>query len=219
MRAFTRPVDQDLGRLARGIRGEHPTQFGVLEIRPQTVRTEQEGIARLQIVGRAEVDRRRFVAAQRGDQDIAVGMDQRLLGRDLALADQLLDVGMIGRLRIRTVAAKTVETIVAAMHPADFSRLQQQHDGGAVRILFVDEARRLDQHVRLVEARFKHCLRRLGARRVLVEIVARGMNHLLRRQRSARMPTNAVGNDGERDAPALGWGISATRSCCSLRLP
>jgi hypothetical protein len=52
-------------------------------------------------------------------------MDERLLGRDLALHHQLFDVGVIGAAKDQAVAAKMIEAAVAAMRPADLARLQQ----------------------------------------------------------------------------------------------
>ena len=83
-------------------------------------------------------------------------MHQRLFRRDLPLRDQLLDIGMVGSPELQSVTAESVEAAIAAMRPADLPRLEKKHDGRAVRILLIDEARRLDQEMRLVEARLEH---------------------------------------------------------------
>jgi hypothetical protein len=127
-------------------------------------------------------------------------MDEGLLRRNLAGCQQMFDIGMIGCPEGHAIVTEAVQAAVAAMHPAHPPRLQQQHDGSAVRILFVDEARHLDHGVRFEEAGLQHLLRCIFGRGEMLEIGGRGMHHLLRRQGAARMSAHAVGQDGQGNA-------------------
>jgi ATP-dependent RNA helicase RhlE len=85
-----RPADQQLGRFPRRRRAiDHPGQFLIGEIGPETVRAEQKGVPCLQALGFAKSDLGSVDATQRSQQNVPVGMDQRLFRRDPALHHQL----------------------------------------------------------------------------------------------------------------------------------
>ena len=98
------------------------------------------------------------------------------------------------------LAAKAIKATVAAVRPSDSTGQQQQHDGRAVWVFFVHEARRLDHRVRFAHAAFKHQLRVFINGRKLPEVRFCSVYDLLGSQCCAGVATHAIGNDRQRHA-------------------
>ena len=160
---------------------------------PQAIRTQQQAIVLLQLVGPGKIQHRPGLGPQAGVEHIAI---QNLVRQLQGPGPVHLSVGVIARARLQHTIARPVQARIATVHPADMPILNhRRHHRGAgpvahAFVAAVSQDALVRQHHPLLQKRL-HIRQARGG--LALKLGRQGLQRQLRGHLAFGVPAHAIG--------------------------